>query len=157
MTIWGFMRSAETFQQKNMRFTASIPITKITYMLSFPPPSSEQFLSAVWGAGLQSSFAQNKTQLSSLTLRLFFNQPILAPIVMFLSPSGGKFKYQVPGVGNFWGGFFLCLLPPFPSHYTLPTLHFAVPKGGNKDVTDFNCRSCPAEAVSRSEMDKLAA
>ena len=72
MTIWGFMRSAETFLQKNMRLTASIPITKITYMLSFPPPSSEQFLSAVWGAGLQSSFAQNKTQLSSLTLRLFF-------------------------------------------------------------------------------------
>ena len=56
VTIWSFMRSAETFLQKNMRLIASTPITKITYILSFPPTSSEQFLSAIWGAGLQSSY-----------------------------------------------------------------------------------------------------
>ena len=79
----------------------------------------------------------------------FLSQQILAPIVMFHLTSGGKFKYQGPGLGNFWGGFFLS---PFPLHYGLPTLYFVVPKGGNKNVIDFNCRSCSTEAVSRSEM-----
>lgn len=142
--------------KKNMSLIASTPITKShIYCLSLLPlwNSFSAYLKC-WAAVLMLPKI-NLTLISHL-MHFILSQQILALIVMFHLISGGKFKYQVPGLGNFWGGFFPFSISLPITLYSLPTLYFMVPKGGNKNVIDFNCWSCSTEGVSRSETYKLA-
>ena len=75
VTSRSFTRLVETFW-KNMRLiVCSLPFTKITYTMSFPPSSLEQSLRAIWGAVFWAAVlilpqVKLKSQLSCCTLFL---------------------------------------------------------------------------------------